>query len=80
MTRIAIVVIALTCTPIALAQQANPGDKPLAFEVASVKPNEKTGSYRVTNVPGGGFTARTNAPMTGWASSPTSCQNTRMAP
>jgi len=57
MARIAGILIVAVCAPIAFAQQQSPADKSLAFEVASVKPNAKTGSYRMTNLPGGGFQA-----------------------
>jgi uncharacterized protein (TIGR03435 family) len=57
MVRIAVILAALTCAPIALAQQPASADKSLAFEVASVKPIETSGRSNFTNVPGGGFRA-----------------------
>ena len=50
MARVAVILTALICTPIVLAQQPTSPDKSLAFEVASVKPNEKTGSYSYRNL------------------------------
>ena len=49
--------ISVLCTLGGVASIAQQPPTPLRFEVASVKPNEKGGTYSFTNVPGGAFRA-----------------------
>ena len=49
-----ITVLCILGSVVGIAQQP---PSPLRFEVASVKPNEKSGYYSFTNVPGGAFRA-----------------------
>lgn len=57
MHRIAVVLVILGYAAALSGQEPKPAQSRPAFEVASVKPNEKGGTYSYTNVPGGAFRA-----------------------
>ena len=57
MTRIAVVLVAVMCAPILIAQQPIPADTSLAFEVASIRPSAAGGRYGLRLLPDASISA-----------------------